>query len=143
MTGKQHKRRKRRSNCPISYALDMFGDKWTLIVVRDLMFKGKQRYGELLASPERIATNMLADRLETLQENGIVRVTPDPKRVGGVLYHLTEKGIALVPVLVEMICWSAKHDPDTATDKAFLKSVAADRDGLIHAIQHRLRAGPI
>jgi len=141
MTEKRHKRRKRRSNCPISYALDMFGDKWTLIVVRDMMFKGKQRYGEFLSSPERIATNILADRLQALQENGLVRVTPDPGRVGGILYRLTEKGIALVPVLVEMICWSAEHDPDTAADKSFMKSVAADRDGLIVSMQRRLRAG--
>jgi DNA-binding HxlR family transcriptional regulator len=141
MSEKVHKRRKRRSNCPISYALDMFGDKWTLIVVRDMMFKGKQRYGEFLSSPERIATNILADRLRTLQENEIVRVSPDPGRVGGVLYSLTEKGIALVPVLVEMICWSAEHDPDTATDKRFMNRVASDREGLIISIQRRLRAG--
>jgi hypothetical protein len=70
MSERCHQRRKRSSNWPISYALDMFGDKWTLLVVRDMMFKGKQRYGEFLRSPERIATNILADRLETLRENG-------------------------------------------------------------------------
>lgn len=128
----------RRSGCPISYFLDFLGDKWTLLVVRDLMFLGKRRYGEFLASPEGIATNILADRLARLEAAGIVSKTSDPEGGGKGSYALTEKGLDLIPAMVELAAWGAKHDPDTGAPKSFVRRAKQDRDGLIKEIRQRL-----
>src|SRR5262245_57119149 len=99
-----------RSDCPISIALDLIGDRWTLLVVRDLMFKGRHEYGEFLEAEESIATNVLADRLRKLTEHGIVAKSPAPDDARKSRYHLTDKGIGLAPILVEMIVWAARHE---------------------------------
>ena len=97
----------RRSDCPINFALELFGDKWTFLIVRDLMFKGKHYYKEFLDSEERIATNILADRLSLLVEAGIVTKTVDIEHKSKQIYKLSQKGIDLLPLLVEIILWSA------------------------------------
>ncbi len=99
-----------RSDCPISTALDIFGDKWTLLIIRDLVFKEKNTYGEFLLSDEKIATNILADRLALLECAKIISKHPHPDSKAKVLYKLTSKGIDLVPVLIEIILWSEKHE---------------------------------
>ena len=130
---------KRRSDCPISFALDIFGDKWTLLIVRDLMFKGKVHYGDFLESDEGIATNILADRLDTLERAGIIRKTPHPENKTKYIYSLTQKGIDLLPALIEIILWSARHDPKTAAPKNFVVQASRNRKKLIRQIEKRLR----
>ena len=125
----------RRSVCPISYFLDFLGDKWTLLVVRDLMFMGKRRYGEFLASPEGIATNILADRLARLEAAGIIRKSDDPEGGSKGSYALTEKGLDLIPAMVELAAWGAKHDPNTGAPKSFVRRMKRDREGLISEIR--------
>lgn len=120
-----------RSHCPVAYALDMFGDSWSLLVMRDLIFNGKQRYRELLDSEEGIATNVLADRLSRLEQLGIISKGRDPGDRRQVLYAPTPKGLDLIPLMLEMIQWSAKHDPATAAPQAFLRRLKKDRAGLI------------
>ncbi len=93
-----------RSVCPVACTLDVLGDKWTLLVVRDL-FAGKSHYHEFVKSPEGIATNILADRLERLVKNGLVKSQPSPARVGSFSYVLTEKGRGLLPVLEAIKQW--------------------------------------
>ncbi len=132
------KKIKRRSDCPINFALEIFGDKWTFLIVRDMMFKGKHYYGEFLQSEEKIATNILADRLALLEEAGIVNKTVDPAHGSKFIYKLTPKGIDLLPLLVETILWSAKHDEDSAVDKAFVNRANADKEGLIAGIYSQL-----
>ena len=127
----------RRSDCPISFALDLFGDRWTLLVVRDLAFKGKNSFSELLASDEGIARNILADRLASLEAEGFVEKLPHPDDGRRSIYELTDRGLGLIPVLVEMIVWSAGEDPQTAADKAFVKEARRDRAGLIRRLQKR------
>ncbi len=129
---------KRRSDCPINFALELFGDRWTFLIVRDLMFKGKHYYKEFLEAEEGIATNILADKLSALEEAGIISKTVDPTHRSKQIYKLTKKGIDLMPVLVEVIMWSAKYDKDSAVDMKFVKSVKRDRDGLISQISSRL-----
>lgn len=129
---------KRKSDCPINFALEIFGDKWTFLIVRDLMFKGKHFYGEFLLSEEGIATNILSDRLSLLESNGIVSKSSDPSHKQKIMYRLTQKGIDLVPMLVEFIMWSAKYDKDTAVEMKFVKSVKRDKVGLISQISSRL-----
>ena len=129
----------RRSFCPISFTLDILGDKWTLLVIRDLVFAHKRNFRDFLASEEKIATNILAQRLKTLEANGIVSRRADPENARKIIYALTEKGINLLPVLLELIRWGATYDPQTAAPKAFVKRLAKDREGLIAEIGTMLR----
>jgi DNA-binding HxlR family transcriptional regulator len=126
---------KRRSACPISYSLDFIGDKWTLLVVRDLVFSNKRHYGEFLKSGEAIASNILADRLLKLEAGGIVRKLPDPDNGVRYVYTLTDKGLDLIPVMLELAAWGAAHDPKTGAPKAFMRRFREDREGLIEEIR--------
>lgn len=130
-----------RSHCPISFGLDIFGDKWTLLVVRDLLLKGKKTYGEFLDSGEGIATNILADRLAWLEKQGIIRGSNDPRNRRSQIYRLTNKGTDLLPVLLEMIGWGAKYDPKTEAPPSFINKLRRDRRGLIRHILASLRFG--
>jgi DNA-binding HxlR family transcriptional regulator len=100
-----------RSGCPINLGLEIFGDKWSLLVVRDMMFAGKRHFREFLASDEGIASNILADRLARLVEAGILTRAGDPAHKLKAIYSLTEKGIDLLPVIAEISRWSRKYEP--------------------------------
>jgi DNA-binding HxlR family transcriptional regulator len=119
------------SHCPIYFALEIFGDAWTLLVVRDLMFKGKTSYGAFLESGEGISTNILADRLALLEKHGIVTKTVIRTASARTRYELTEKGLALMPMLVELIAWSANYDPKTGAPPEFAQRVRKDRAALL------------
>lgn len=108
----------RRSNCPISSTLDLLGDKWTLLVVRDLLFLRKRRFGEFLESPERIPTNILADRLRRLEEHGVVEKTLYQQHPRRYEYRLTAMGSDLFPVLRAMAEWGLRHLPGTTAPPA-------------------------
>jgi DNA-binding HxlR family transcriptional regulator len=103
----------RRSPCPIACSLDLIGDRWTLLVIRDMMFFKKQRFEEFLESPEEISTNILASRLKSLEEMGLVEKQPYGNHSRRMNYQLTERGKSLRPVLKAMIAWGLKHIPDT------------------------------
>jgi len=103
-----------RSPCPIAGALDLIGDRWTLLVIRDLLLYDKRRFAEFLSSPEGIATNILADRLERLGRCGLVERRPNADRPARVEYHPTARGWDLAPVLRELIRWGQRHVPGTA-----------------------------
>jgi DNA-binding HxlR family transcriptional regulator len=133
------KKIKKRSECPISTALDIFGDKWSLLIVRDLMFKGKNTYGDFLAAEEKIATNILADRLGLLEWAGIISKHNHPESKLKVLYKLTAKGIDLVPIMIEIIAWSEKHEEVSPYATEFIKTVKKDRDGFIRQTKERLK----
>ena len=124
----------RRSDCPTAYALDIFGDRWTLLVIRDLMFGHKRRYSDFLNSGEGIATNILADRLSRLEACGIIAASPDPDDRRRKLFRLTKKGLDLAPLMLDMILWSAQYDPDTAVSRAFVRRAKRDREGLLREI---------
>lgn len=102
--------KKLRSHCPINFGLEAFGDKWSLLILRDILFRGKRTYGEYLKSEEGFATNILAARLEHLESEGILKKQPDPDDARKSVFLLTEKGLDLIPMLFEMILWSAKYD---------------------------------
>lgn len=107
-----------RSRCPINLSLEVFGDKWTLLIVRDLMFAGKRHFRELLQSEEGIASNILADRLKMLVDAGIITRGGDPTHKQKALYSLTERGIALLPILAQIGIWGRAHQPVTAESAA-------------------------
>lgn len=114
----------KRSPCPVAATLDLIGDKWTLLIIRDL-FAGKSHYRELAASPERIATNILAARLERLQAVGLILARPSPHRAGSSEYHLTNRGRSLLPLLEAMRDWGLSHIPGTA---AKIRAKSSTRD---------------
>jgi DNA-binding HxlR family transcriptional regulator len=129
---------KERSGCPIDFGLDIFGDRWTLLVIRDLLFVGKRHFNELMQSPERIASNILAARLKKLEERGLISRVPDPENRKQVVYALTEMGRDLTPVLVELIRWGGKYDPDTPVPKSFVKRFSKDNDALLKAVRETM-----
>ena len=100
-----------RSHCPINLTLEVFGDKWSLIIIRDIMFNGKRYFRELLHSEEKIATNILTDRLAMLEKEGIISKADDPDHKQKYIYSLTAKGIDVLPIMVEIGGWSIKHKP--------------------------------
>ncbi len=105
----------RRSDCPISCALDLIGDKWTLIVLRDLLFFNKTKFDELLESPEKISTSVLTDRLHKLERAGLIEKTPYSTHRLRMTYSPTEKGKSLTPVLNEIVRWGKRNIENTVT----------------------------
>jgi len=130
---------KRKSDCPINYALELFGDRWTFLIIRDLMFKGKHSYGAFLQSEEKIATNILADRLSLLEQAEVVIKYPDPAHGSKYIYKLSQKGIDLVPILAEIIMWSAKYDVGSVVEKEFVKIFKKNRETVLKDISSRLK----
>jgi DNA-binding HxlR family transcriptional regulator len=136
------RRRQRKSDCPVHFALEVFGDPWTLLIVRDLMLKGRTTYTDFLHAEEGIATNVLADRLVRLEEDGVVERPSDGLGRRASSYRLTAKGVDLLPVMLEIIRWSAKHDPMTAADPRFVRRLRRDRRGLEAELRSGLRSAP-
>jgi DNA-binding HxlR family transcriptional regulator len=123
------------STCPVAFALDLFGDRWSLLVVRDLMLRGERSYGELLAGGEGIATNVLADRLKMLELADVISGRPDPLNRRRKIYALTKKGLDLAPVMIEIIRWSGNHDGRPDARKALARRIEQDADGVLADIR--------
>jgi DNA-binding HxlR family transcriptional regulator len=102
-----------RSGCPINLSLEVFGDKWSLLIIRDMIFGGKRHFRELLRSQEGISTNILADRLKTLVEIGMLTKADDPSHKQKAIYSLTEMAIALVPIMAHLGAWGRRYLPVT------------------------------
>lgn len=109
-------KKRMRSDCPIGLSLDIFGDRWTLLILRDMLMRGKRRYQEFLESKEGIATNLLAQRLETLVKWGIITRSADPTNKKQILYAPTRKALDLLPVMCEIIRWGLEHHPDAQSN---------------------------
>lgn len=124
------KKTRQLSGCPIDFALEIFGDRWTLLVIRDLLVRRKRYFNEMMASDEGIASNILTDRLKRLEGWGLIERRSDPENRRQVIYSLTAKGIDLAPVLVEIAIWSAKHDGNTKVNKAYIRRARQDRAAL-------------
>lgn len=127
-------------NCPVAYGTDIFGDRWTLLVLRDMLLHGKSTFGEFLDSEEKIATNILADRLKRLEAAGIVEKWCDPENRRSHRYAPTDKGLALAPVVLEIILWSGRCRRLDAARKKLAKRIETDRDGLLAEIAARTEA---
>lgn len=135
------KKEKKRSSCPVSCSLDIWGDKWSLLIVRDLMFAKECTYGDFLKSEERIATNILASRLQVLEEHSIIEKLDHPDSKAKVLYKLTRKGIDLLPIMLEINLWAEKYFTTIPEErKAMLKEVKKDKVGFIKAMTKKLEA---
>jgi DNA-binding HxlR family transcriptional regulator len=135
------RRERRRSDCPINFGVQAFGDAWSLLIIRDLVYFGKKTYGEFLASEEGIATNVLASRLAWLEQNGILTRTPGETDRRKAIYALTEKGLDLIPILLEIANWSALHDAQTSAPAGWIALVRADRENLTRLIRETVKRG--
>ncbi len=131
---------KKRSDCPLSCSLDIFGDKWSLLIIRDLMFRNKSTYNDFLKSAEGIATNILASRLKGLEENGLIEKSVHPESKAKILYKLTTKGIDLLPVIVEIYIWSEKYLVIPADIKATIKEAKKDKEKFVKQIRKALKS---
>ena len=140
----------RRSDCPVNFAVEALGDKWSLVILRDMIFWGKKTYGEFLKSDERIATNILADRLVFLEREGLITKSPDPNDKRKDIYRVTEKAIGLVPMFIEMIAWSAQdsiwqsmtHSGTPAQVKFVTRCVTTkNKTRLIEEVKETVRRG--
>lgn len=127
---------KHRSSCPVSIALERFGDRWSLLIIRDLMVRGFRTFKEFQESGEGIATNILADRLRKLEAAEIItaeQAETDGRRVN---YRLTEKGIDLAPVLLELLIWSARHE-ETGAPCALITKMEKTREEVLAEVRRR------
>jgi DNA-binding HxlR family transcriptional regulator len=129
---------KKRSNCPISCSLDIWGDKWSLLIIRDLIFSQKNRYTDFLKSEEGIATNILATRLQSLEENRIIEKIDDPDGKSKGFYKLTPMGIDLLPILIEIGLWSEKYFSIPEDIKTILLKVKEDKVDYINKTIEKL-----
>ena len=130
----------RRSGCPLNASVETIGDRWSLLIVRDLMLRGLTRYQEFLSSGEGIATNILADRLRKLECCGIVATSRDPVDRRKLIYRLTAKGIDLAPILLELAIWGARHEA-TDAPPALLQKMKKDRGAFLAEIRRNWEAG--
>jgi DNA-binding HxlR family transcriptional regulator len=126
---------KRRSGCPLNASVETLGDRWSLLIIRDMMLRGFRSYKEFLESHERIATNILADRLRKLEAYGIISAKPDPSDGRKLIYLLTPKGIDLAPVLTEMVLWAAAHEE--TGNQPLVRKLRKDKDKFIAAVRQR------
>jgi DNA-binding HxlR family transcriptional regulator len=132
-----------RSHCPVNFALESIGDRWVLLIVRDMVFHGKKTYGEFLKGQEGIATNILASRLDFLERIEVIKKSPHSEDQRKDIYTLTEKGLDLIPILFEFIKWSAKHDPlsSAAQYPHFVKQLKANCGKFNKKVRDLVRSG--
>jgi len=130
---------KKRSNCPVSCSLDIWGDKWSLLIVRDLLESQPCTYGDFLKAEEKIATNILATRLQMLEDNGIITKSEHPGSKAKVLYKLTQKGIDLLPVIIEIGFWADKYYEIDKSKKVALKEIKKDKEVFIKTTIQQLK----
>lgn len=128
----------RRSRCPIAASLDLLGDRWTLLVLRDMVFRGHRHFQQFAASPEGIATNTLAERLDRLEQAGVIRKERDPEDGRRNRYVLTEEGLDAIPLLIDLIVWGAKLDPGIDYPERRLAWMTNEREDVIRYYRAKL-----
>lgn len=128
----------RRSDCPISCSLEVFGDKWSLLIIRDIMLRGKMSYSEFLASEEKIATNILVSRLTVLEAENILSKKVSPANKSKFIYSLTQKGAGLLPIVIEIMDWGAKYNANCPR-KELGKRIKKDKTSVIKELSQELK----
>ena len=125
----------RRSACPLNASVEILGDRWSLLILRDMMLRNARTYKEFLDCAEGIATNILADRLRNLETHGIITSRPDPTDGRKQIYQLTRKGIDLAPVLTEMVLWAGRHE--TVGNQPLIRLMQKDKEKFLAEIRRR------
>jgi DNA-binding HxlR family transcriptional regulator len=137
------KQQKRQSDCPINYTFEVIANKWAFLVLRDIVYYGKHTYNEFLASAEGVTTSMLADRLADLEREGILQKTRSKIDGRKEIYSLTDKGLSLIPVLIELSTWGIRYDTnlDRSMDMTLEKHLKSDRAKVVELIRESVKAG--
>lgn len=130
-----------RSDCPINFSLEVLGDTWSLLIVRDIIYFGKRTYNEFLSSDEHIAPNILATRLKQLQDNGLLIKKPHPTDKRKEIYEPTDDCLNLIPILVELAAWGSNHVPQESLPHRWLSVVRRDRDKSIELVKATVKRG--
>jgi DNA-binding HxlR family transcriptional regulator len=132
-----------RSHCAVNYGVEIFGDRWSLLIIRDIVFVGKKTYGQFQKSEEGIATNVLASRLAFLEAQGILSKAPSPDDKRKDFYTLTEKGLDLIPIVLNVVLWSARHDAKSYVlrSKEFLARLSQDPMQVSEEVKALVRNG--
>lgn len=125
----------RRSGCPLNASVEMLGDRWSLLILRDMMIRGYRSFNEFLQSDEKIASNILADRLRRLESYGIIATERDASDGRKVIYSLTAKGIDLAPVLTEMVMWAARHEE--TGNQPLVRQMQSGKEQFLAAVRQR------
>ncbi|HKW61316.1 MAG TPA: helix-turn-helix domain-containing protein [Candidatus Acidoferrum sp.] len=123
----------RRSGCPLNASVEMLGDRWSLLIIRDMMLLGRRTFKEFLGSYERPASNILADRLRRLEAYGIIRAERDPSDGRKLIYLLTPKGMDLAPVLTEMVLWAGRHEK--TENRPLIRLMRKDKQRFLEGIK--------
>jgi len=131
----RNKTKMRQSGCPVAFSLDMFGDRWSLLVIREIMLRGKTTYSDFQNIEEAIATNVLADRLKHLETEGIIAKHRDPDNRRSYIYSLTEKGRDLASIMIEIILWGGRHDQRPQAMRDVVNKIQKDRTGFEKSIR--------
>jgi len=126
---------KRRSGCPLNASVEMLGDRWSLLLLRDMMLRGFTTFKEFLTSYEGIATNILSDRLKRLIAHGIITTKEDPSDGRKLIYVLTPKGLDLAPVMTEMVLWAAKHEE--TGNQALVRQMQKGKEQFVEMVRQR------
>jgi DNA-binding HxlR family transcriptional regulator len=129
---------KKRSDCPISCSLDVFGDKWSLLIIRDIMLRGKMSYSEFLGSEEKIASNILVSRLNSLEEEKILVKEVSPANKSKYIYSLSQKGADLLSIVIEIMDWGAKYNKNCPR-KELGQRIKKDKAGVIRELSEALK----
>jgi DNA-binding HxlR family transcriptional regulator len=118
------------STCPLVFSLDIFGDKWTLIILRDILFNNMSHFREFLATEEKIASNILSNRLELLTEKSLITKHDDPKNKSAAIYMPTKKALDLIPMLIELMRWGVVYNPTNDENDPLIRELQTDAAGL-------------
>lgn len=135
------KREENKSNCPINFTVEILGDTWSLLIIRDMAALGKKTFSEFLESEERIGTSVLADRLAHLEAKGIISKKPSETDKRKFIYSLTEKGLDLIPIVYEFALWGSRHSPNPAAPDAWFKAMKLDKEKVIAVYREAVASG--
>jgi DNA-binding HxlR family transcriptional regulator len=131
----------RRSECPINFSLEIFGDSWSLLIIRDIIYFGKKTFGEFISSNEGIARNILTNRLSILEYKDIISKKTHPSDRRKEVYELTDIGLDLIPILLDIAEWGARHAPSTDAPESWLAKIHENRESMIELIRETVREG--
>lgn len=129
------------SRCPINYTLEILSNRWSFLILRDIVYYNKHTYNDFFASPERITSSMLADRLAALENDGILKKTQSQTDRRKVFYSLTDKGLDLIPILMELSEWGEQHNPTVQIDDTLAKALKNNREKVISLVRETVASG--
>ncbi|EST52585.1 HxlR family transcriptional regulator [Brevibacillus panacihumi W25] len=135
------KREENKSDCPINFTVEIFGDTWSLLIIRDMIALGKKTFSEFLELEERIGPSVLTDRLAHLEAKGVITKKQSETDKRKFIYSITEKGLDLIPIVYEMALWGSKHSPNPVAPDAWFKAMKHDKEQVLRLYREAVASG--